>query len=66
VDQWPTLYTADRQARADLILSLADRIYEIEKGQPPATVEALVGTVLPRLPEDYNLTAEAQPGPRSP
>jgi hypothetical protein len=57
VDQWPTLYTADRQARADLILSLADRIYEIEQGKPPATVEALVGTVLPKLPDDYGLSA---------
>ncbi|HEY2158012.1 MAG TPA: hypothetical protein VGH33_20455 [Isosphaeraceae bacterium] len=57
LDQWPTLYTADRQARADLILSLADRIYEIEQGKPPATVEALVGTVLPKLPDDYGLSA---------
>jgi hypothetical protein len=57
VDQWPTVYTSDRQTRADLILSLADRIYEIENGKPPATVEALVGTVLPKLPDDYGLSA---------
>jgi hypothetical protein len=65
VDQWPTLYTADRQTRADLILSLADRIYEIEKGQPPPNVEALVGTVLPKLPDDYGLTAGPAPGDSS-
>ena len=51
VDQWPAIYKADRQTRADLILSLADRIYEIEHGKPPANVEELVGTVLPKLPE---------------
>ncbi len=66
VDQWPTLYTADRQTRADLILSLADRIYEIEHGKPPATVEALVGTVLPKLPDDYDLTARPAPDDSSP
>ncbi len=66
VDQWPTLYIADRQTRADLILSLADRIYELEKGQPPPNVEALVGTVLPKLPDDYGLTAAPAPDDSSP
>ncbi len=65
VDQWPTLYIADRQARADLILSLADRIYELEKGQPPPNVEALVGTVLPKLPDDYGLSAAPATGDSS-
>ena len=50
-------------SRADLILGLADRIYEIEQGKPPANVEALVGTVLPRLPDDYNLSGGAGPAP---
>lgn len=61
VDQWPKTYTLDRQARADLILSLADRIYAIEQGKPPANVEALVGTVLPKLPDDYGLATEPAP-----
>ena len=39
VDQWPTAYRADRQTSPDLILSLADRIYEIENRKPPANVE---------------------------
>lgn len=62
VDQWPTAYTADRQARADLILSLADRIYAIEQGHPPDNVETLVGTVLPKLPDDYDPSGGTKSG----
>lgn len=66
VDQWPTTYRLDRQARADLILALADRIYEIEKGGPPPDVEALIGTVLPKLPDDYDPTGGVSVEPPMP
>ena len=66
VDQWPAIYRADRVARADLILGLADRIYEIEQGHPPANVEALVGTVLPKLPDDYDPSGSPSPSPPGP
>ena len=66
VDDWPKTYRADRQARADLILSLADRIYAIEKGGPPPNVEALIGTVLPKLPDDYDPSGAAAVGPPMP
>jgi hypothetical protein len=62
-DQWPTIYRADRVARAELILELADRIYEIQTGNRPPNDEALVGTVLPRLPDDYDPSAAATPEP---
>ena len=50
-------------ARAELILALADRIYEIETGTRPANDEALVGKVLPKLPDDYDPNAPATPEP---
>ena len=59
VDEWPKTYRADRVARAELILSFADRIYELETGTRPPNDEALVGKVLPRLPDDYDPSAAA-------
>ncbi len=54
LDRWPTLYRADRVTRAELVIAIADRIYEIENGKPPADVQALVGPVLPKLPDDFD------------
>ncbi len=52
-DEWPTLLDADRRAVANLIITYASRIHEIETGKWPDSPEALIGKVLPRLPNDY-------------
>ena len=39
--------------QANLVLALANRLFEIERGQPPETFEALVGPYLKVLPEGY-------------
>jgi hypothetical protein len=53
-DYWPDALNNDRRARAGLIVGLAIRIYELENGgKAPATTQALVGTVLPKLPDDF-------------
>ena len=43
----------DRAQRAGLVMALAGRLYESERGRPPESPEALVGTYLDRLPEGY-------------
>jgi hypothetical protein len=53
LEQWPKQLATDRRARAGLIIDLASRIYEIETGTYPKDPEALVGKVLPKLPDDY-------------
>jgi hypothetical protein len=53
-DYWPDSLTADRRARAALIVGLAIRIYVLENdGKDPATSQALVGKILPKLPDDF-------------
>ena len=43
---------ADRRAYRDLVIMLATEIYRRERGAPPPTEEALVGTYLKSLPDD--------------
>ena len=52
-DRWPRLFAADRRARANLIVALAVRIYEIETGAVPPDDAMVVGAVLPKFPDDY-------------
>jgi hypothetical protein len=47
---WRTL--ADRRAHRDLVVMLASEIYRRERGAPPTTEDALVGTYLQSLPDD--------------
>jgi hypothetical protein len=44
---------AERGIQASLVIALANRLYEIERGKPPETVEELVGPYLKALPEGY-------------
>ncbi len=43
----------ERVTQANLVIALANRLYEIERGKPPETVEELVGPYLKALPEGY-------------
>jgi hypothetical protein len=43
---------ADRRAYHDLVIMLATEIYRRERGAPPPTEDALVGTYLQSLPDD--------------
>ena len=43
---------ADRRAYRDLVIMLATEIYRRERGAPPETEDALVGTYLKSLPDD--------------
>jgi hypothetical protein len=43
----------ERSVRASLLISLANELYAREHGQPPATVEELVGPYLKTMPEGY-------------
>jgi hypothetical protein len=43
---------ADRRAYRDLVIMLAAEIYRRERGAPPPTEDALVGTYLQSLPDD--------------
>jgi hypothetical protein len=43
---------ADRRAYRDLVIMLATEIFRRERGAPPPTEDALVGTYLQRLPDD--------------
>lgn len=43
----------DRRVLGSLTVSLAELLYEREHGKPPATLGALVGPYLDRLPEGY-------------
>jgi hypothetical protein len=53
-DNWPDVVALDRRARAGLIVGLAIRIYMLENnGKEPATSQALVGKILPKLPDDF-------------
>ena len=43
---------ADRRAHRDLVIMLATEIFRRERGAPPPTEDALVGTYLQSLPDD--------------
>ncbi len=43
---------ADRRAYRDLVIMLATEIFHRERGAPPPTEDALVGTYLQGLPDD--------------
>jgi hypothetical protein len=43
---------ADRRAYRDLVIMLATEIFRRERGAPPPTEDALVGTYLQSLPDD--------------
>ena len=43
---------ADRKAHRELVIMLATEIYRRERGAPPPSEEALVGTYLKSLPDD--------------
>jgi hypothetical protein len=43
----------ERPTQANLVITLANRLYEIERGRPPETVEELIGPYLKSLPEGY-------------
>ena len=47
-----TRTVADRRAYRDLVIMLATEIFRRERGAPPPTEDALVGTYLQRLPDD--------------
>jgi hypothetical protein len=47
---WRTV--ADRRAYRDLLIMLATELYRRERGAPPPTEDALVGTYLQSLPDD--------------
>ena len=47
---WRTF--ADRRAHRDLVIMLATEIFRRERGAPPPTEDALVGTYLQSLPDD--------------
>ncbi len=44
---------AERVTQANLLIALANRLYELERGNPPSTAEELVGPYLKALPEGY-------------
>lgn len=57
----------DEQARAGLIVHLAERLFEKERGRPPASPDELVGPYLKALPAGYirpPADANAQGSPR--
>ena len=44
----------ERVTQANLVIALANRLYEVERGKPPETFEELVGPYLKALPEGYH------------
>jgi hypothetical protein len=55
---------SERASQATLLIALANRLYEIERGKTPETVEELVGPYLKALPEGYKPIIET-PDPRT-
>ena len=51
----------DRAQRAGLVMTLAGRLYELERGKPPGSPDDLIGTYLDRLPEGYIRPADGEP-----
>jgi hypothetical protein len=62
---WPmfeTILVSDEQARASLVVHLAEQLYKREKGREPTSVEELVGPYLKALPVGY-VAPSNPPGP---
>jgi hypothetical protein len=53
----------ERATQANLVIALANRLYEIERGKPPATFEDLVGPYLKALPEGFQSSTEPKGKP---
>jgi hypothetical protein len=49
---WPSVRQRERRANRELLVLLAGEIFRRERGAPPPTEDALVGTYLPSLPND--------------
>jgi hypothetical protein len=53
---WPNfekVLARDEEARATLIVHLAEQLYKREKGREPTAVEDLVGPYLKAIPDGY-------------
>jgi hypothetical protein len=49
---WPTVRRREQRSYRELLVLLAGEIYRRERGAPPPSDEALVGTYLQSLPDD--------------
>jgi hypothetical protein len=49
---WPSVRQKEKSGYHGLVLSLAEELYRRERGVPPSSDEALVGTYLESLPDD--------------
>jgi hypothetical protein len=49
---WPSIRISEKRAHARLVLCLAGELYRRERGKPPPSEQALVGTYLDQLPDD--------------
>src|SRR5262249_10080031 len=49
---WPSIRNQERRGYRDLVVMLATELYHRERGVPPPSEEALVGTYLQTLPDD--------------
>jgi hypothetical protein len=49
---WPTIRRTEQRSYRDLVVLLAGEIYRRERGAPPPSDEALIGTYLKSLPDD--------------
>ncbi len=56
--RYAPLIDRERIRQARLVVHLADRLYRRERGGPPPTPQALVGTYLEALPEGYDAPDE--------
>ena len=56
---------AERLAQANLVIALANRLYESERGHAAAKVEDLVGPYLKALPDGYYQPLNDPPEPRT-
>ncbi len=56
----------EESARAGLIVHLAERLYEKERGQPPSSSDDLVGPYLKALPAGYIPIPDEPTVPRPP
>ena len=62
-DEHDDLAATEGQGRAVLLVHLAERLYERERGKPPGSPDDLITSgALRRLPEGY--TADPAPAPR--
>ena len=49
---WPSIRLTDRREHRALVVMLAGELFKRDRGQPPPSEEALVGTYLDHLPSD--------------